>query len=467
MNNQRILRVLVIILVLGILAAGSSLGYFIGFARGAASEVGEWTKLNNVLKTVEQFYLRDADREELMDGALYGLIQSLGDPYSAYLSPEEMEELMIQSGGAYSGIGVEVTMEKNRVTIIAPFAGSPAEEAGLLPGDQIVEVNGVSIEGQSLNDAVKDIRGEEGTEVTLGIARESLAGIFRVTIVRAKIERSSVSSEMLPGSIGYIALSQFADDSDYEFIAALEDLKGRNMKGLVLDLRDNPGGYLDVVVEIAKQVVPQGLIVYTEDREGNRTSQASSSLTDRGFPMVVLVNENSASASEILAGALQDNDVPVIGANSYGKGTVQRFYPMDDGSVVKLTMAKFFTPRGKEIQGNGVAPDYPVEMDSVTRMPSLRFTGTLEQGSQALHVYQLQSMLRAMNYLDAAPTGTYDQATADAVASLQRDNGLAATGRLDLASTETLNQRWERHTRTADTQLAKALQVLSQLMQGN
>lgn len=467
MNNQRILRVLVIILVLGILAAGSSLGYFIGFARGAASEVGEWTKLNNVLKTVEQFYLRDADREELMDGALYGLIQSLGDPYSAYLSPEEMEELMIQSGGAYSGIGVEVTMEKNRVTIIAPFAGSPAEEAGLLPGDQIVEVNGVSIEGQSLNDAVKDIRGEEGTEVTLGIARESLAGIFRVTIVRAKIERSSVSSEMLPGSIGYIALSQFADDSDYEFIAALEDLKGRNMKGLVLDLRDNPGGYLDVVVEIAKQVVPQGLIVYTEDREGNRTSQASSSLADRGFPMVVLVNENSASASEILAGALQDNDVPVIGANSYGKGTVQRFYPMDDGSVVKLTMAKFFTPRGKEIQGNGVAPDYPVEMDSVTRMPSLRFTGTLEQGSQALHVYQLQSMLRAMNYLDAAPTGTYDQATADAVASLQRDNGLAATGRLDLASTEALNQRWERHTRTADTQLSKALQVLSQLMQGN
>lgn len=468
MNNQRTLKILAILLVLGILAASSSLGYFFGYARGQNSEIanwrgGDWGKLNHVLYTVEQYFLQDIDRESLLEGALHGLINSLDDPYSSYLSPEEMEEMMIQSGGAYSGIGVEVTMENNRVTIIAPFAGSPAEEAGLLPGDQIVEVDGKNIEGQGLNDAVKDIRGKEGTEVNLGIVREGLSSIFRVTLVRAKIERSSVTWETLPSGIGYIALSQFSDDSDKEFKAALRDLKG-NMQGLVLDLRDNPGGYLDVVVEIAKEIVPRGIIVYTEDKEGNRTSEAVSTLKDRGFPMVVLVNGNSASASEILAGALQDNDVPVVGSNSYGKGTVQRFYSLDDDSYVKLTMAKFFTPKGKEIQGNGVTPNYPVEMDPVTRLSQLRYTGTLELGSQALHVFQLQSMLAALDYLDTTPTGVYDQATADAVAELQKDSGLEISGNLDLATTEALNQLWEAYARDADTQLSKAVEVLRQLM---
>jgi carboxyl-terminal processing protease len=466
------LRVLAIILVVGLLVAGSSLGYVLGYARGITSEqaqwrAGDWSKLNQAMFLLEQYYINDTDRDKLMEGALYGLLESLDDPYSEYLSADEMDELMIQMGGTYSGIGVEVTMENNRVTIIVPFVGSPAEEAGLLPGDQIVEVDGKSIEGLTLNDAVTYIRGEEGTEVTLGIIREGRPNIFRVTLVRAPITRSSVDIEMLPNGIGYLVLSRFANDSDDEFIKGLRDLKNQGMQGLVLDLRNNGGGSLDTVVNIARQIVPQGLIVYTEDREGNRTSEYSSSLRDRGFPMVVLVNEFSASASEILAGALQDSGVPVVGINSYGKGTVQRFYPLDDGSVVKMTMARFFTPSGRRIQGNGVAPEHEVVMDSVIRMPSLRYTGTLELGSEALHIIQLQRMLTAMGYLDAPATGLYDQATADAVAQFQQETGLPATGKLDRQATDALNRRWETFARNSDTQLTKAVEVLRQLMQDN
>lgn len=472
MRTQRALKILAVVLLIALLAAGSILGYALGYARGIASEQaqwrsGDWGKLNQVLYTIERFFIEEMTREELMEGALYGLVESLQDPYSAYLSPEEMENLLIQAGGAYSGIGVEVTMENNRVTVIAPIAGSPAEKAGLLPGDQIVEVNGKNIEGLPLNDAVKDIRGKEGTEVTLGIVREGLPGIFRITLTRARIERSSLKTEMLADGMGYLALSQFADNSDAEFTKAIRQLKDQGMKGLILDLRDNPGGYLDVVVDIAKQIVPRGLIVYTEDRNGNRVEEYRSSLRQRGYPMVVLVNGNSASASEILAGALQDSGVPVVGSRTYGKGTVQRFYPLDDGSYVKLTMARFFTPKGRAIQGNGIVPDYVVEMDAVHRITSLPFLGSLELGSEALHVYQLQNMLTAMEYMTAPVTGVYDQPTADAVAAFQRDNGLPATGVLDASSTEVLNKRWAKHARRADVQLEKAMEILAQMIREN
>jgi carboxyl-terminal processing protease len=352
------------------------------------------------------------------------------------------------------------------VTVVMPFAGSPAQEAGLLPGDQIVEVNGVNIEGLPLTEAVKDIRGEAGTEVTLGIIREGLPSIFQVTIKRATIERSSVEVEMLPDGIGYLVLTQFAESSGKEFAQGIRELKKQGMKGLVLDLRDNPGGYLDVAAEIGRQIVPKGLIVYTEDRNGKRTGEYTSSLRDRGFPMVVLINENSASASEIIAGALKDNNVPVIGATSYGKGTVQSSYELGDGSYVKLTTNKFFTPKGKEIQGNGVTPDYPVPMDMVNRLPNLYFLGTQELGSEALHIYQLQAMLEALGY-EVKATGIYDQATADAVAAFQGANKLSPTGKLDRETTDVLNQRWEKYTRDSDAQLQKAVEVLSQLIQGN
>lgn len=470
--NKRVLKILGVVLVIGIVAAGSSLGYVIGYTRGMASEQsqwrsGEWGKLDEVLFAIERYYLRETDRDKILEGALYGLVDSLEDPHSEYLSIEDLQELQIQLGNDYEGIGVEVTQETNRVTIIASFPDTPAREAGLLPGDQIVEVNGVNIEGLPLTEAVKDIRGAAGTEVTLGIIREGLPSIFQVTLVRTKIERSTVATEMLPGGIGYLSLSQFAEDSGNEFAKGIRDLKKQGMKGLVLDLRDNPGGLLDAAAEIGRQLVPKGLIVYTEDRNGKRTSEYSSTLRDRGFPMVVLVNENSASASEIIAGALQDNDVPVVGVTSYGKGTVQSFYELEDGSYVKLTTNKFFTPKGKEIQGNGVTPNYPVDMDMVNRMPNLRFIGTQELGSEALHIYQLQAMLAALDYFKAQASGIYDQATADAVAAFQRANGLASTGKLDRETTDVFNQRWEKHTRDSDVQLSKAMEVLGELIKGN
>lgn len=470
--DKRVLKILGIVLLIGIVVAGSSLGYIIGYTRGTNNEQsqwrsGDWGKLDEALFAIEQYYLRETDRDKILEGALYGLVGSLDDPYSEYLSIEDLENMQIQLGNDYQGIGVEVTMENNRVTVVMPFAGSPAQEAGLLPGDQIIEVNGVNIEGLALTEAVQGIRGEAGTEVSLGIIREGLPSIFQVTVMRATIERSSVETEMLSDGIGYLVLTQFADSSGSEFAQGIRELKKQGMKGLVLDLRDNPGGYLDVAAEIGRQIVPKGLIVYTEDRDGRRTSEYSSSLKDRGFPMVVLVNENSASASEIIAGALQDNNIPVVGATSYGKGTVQSSYELGDGSYVKLTSNKFFTPKGKEIQGNGVTPDYPVAMDMVNRMPNLYYLGTQELGSEALHIYQLQAMMVAMGYLQAEATGIYDEATAEAVAAFQKANNLSPSGKLDRETTDVFNQRWEKHTRDSDSQLTKALGVLSQLIKGN
>ena len=470
--NRRGLRFLAVILVIGIVVAGHFLGYAIGYVRGVNSEQskwrsGDWGKLDAALYSIEQYYLRPIDRDKIIEGALYGLVDSLDDPYSEYLSQEDMEEMQIMLGDNYSGIGIEVTLENSRVTIIATFAGSPAQEAGLLPGDQIIEVNGASIEGLSLTEAVKDVRGKAGTEVTLGIYREGLANVLNVTLPRATIERDTVEIEMYPGNIGYLSLSQFAEKSHEEFARGVRDLEKQGMKGLILDLRDNPGGYLEVAAEIGKQIVPKGLIVYTEDRNGKRIEEYSSSLKSRDYPMVVLVNEYSASASEIIAGALKDNDVPVVGATTYGKGTVQQPFRLGDGSYVKLTTNKFFTPKGWEIQDQGVVPDYPVEMDSVNRISSLRFVGTQELGSEALHIYQLQVMLGAMSFFESKASGIFDQATVEAVMAFQKASSIAASGKLDMETTDVLNQRWENHTRESDVQLNKALAVLGELLVGN
>lgn len=469
---KRGLKVLAFVMMIVVVVAASGLAYMIGYHVGIASEQsqwrsGEWGKLDGALFAIEHYFLKETDRDEILEGALRGMVESLDDLHSEYLSVEDVLEMQIQLGNDYQGIGVEVMLENNRVTIVLPYMGSPAQQAGLLPGDQIVEVNGVNIEGLPLTEAVKDIRGEAGTEVILGIVREGLANVFQVTLVRATIERSMVETELLPGGIGYLALSQFAENSGKEFADGLRNLQKQGMKGMILDLRDNPGGYLDVAVEIGRQLVPKGLIVYTEDRTGKRTGEYSSSLRDRGFPLVVLVNENSASASEIIAGALQDNAVPVVGATSYGKGTVQSSYTLGDGSYVKLTTNKFFTPSGREIQGQGVTPDYPVDMDMVYRGLTLRFVGTQELGSESLHVFQLQVMLAEMGYTEAEASGIYDQLTVDAVAAFQRANSLPASGKLDSATTDALNRRWEEYARTNDTQLAKAIEVLGRLLREN
>lgn len=469
MTNQRVFKILAVVLVAGLVVAGSVLGFILGYNWGVQSETaqwqaGEWGKLNEVLYRIETFYFDEVDREKLVEGALYGIVESLGDPYSAYMNEEEMQNRLIQLGDTYSGIGVEVTMVNNRITILAPFSGSPAEKAGLLPGDQIVEVDGMSLEGLSLNEAVQYIRGEAGSELTLGIIREGRPNIFRVNLVRAEITRSSVEMSMLPGDIGYIKLSRFAQNSPQEFSQAVAELKRQGMKGLVLDLRDNPGGYVPAVVEIARQVVPQGLIFYTEDRDGNLKDEYHSSLRDRGYPMVVLVNENSASASEILAGALQDNEVPIVGVTTFGKGIAQSSYPLADGSVVTLTVSRFYTPKGNNIHGEGITPDYVVELDASHRLPPLPFTGTLELGSDSLNVFQLQRMLTALDYLDEVNvTGTFDAATAQAVTQFQQKQNIAASGKVDRNTTDVLNQVWANFVREADVQFTKALEVIRDL----
>ncbi len=470
MAKQKVLKFLAALLVAGLVVAGSGISYIVGYNQGINSELaswqeGDWSKLNEVLLRIERYYFEETDREKLLEGAIYGIVQSLDDPFSAYMNKEELENRQIQLGDTYSGIGVEVTMENNRITILAPFAGSPAEEAGLLPGDQIVEVDGLSLEGMSLNEAVHYIRGEAGTELTLGIVREGRPNIFQVTLTRAEITRDSLEYWMLDDTVGYIKLTRFASGSPEEFSQAVSELKISGMKGLILDLRDNPGGYVPAVVDIARQVVPQGLIFYTEDRQGNLLHEYRTSLKERGYPMVVLVNANSASASEILSGALQDNNVPVVGEQTFGKGVGQSSYPLEDGSAVILTTFKFFTPSGQNIHEDGITPDYVVEMDAGYRLPPLRFVGTLEVGSEALPVFQLQRMFVLLEYLNESNvTGVYDEATAQAVTQFQQNQGLDAIGKVNLATTEAINEVWEQFVWDSDLQFGKALEVIRDLI---
>jgi carboxyl-terminal processing protease len=250
------------------------------------------------------------------------------------------------------------------VTVTRPIPDSPAEKAGILAGDEIVEVDGEDIVGDDLNVTVAKIRGKAGTKVKIGVKREGRDGVIRFDIVRASVESMTVDSKMLDNSIGYIQIAEFDDITTSQFLKAFTALKREEMRGLILDLRDNPGGSVRTCVDIADELLPEGLIVYTEERDGTRDEYTSSGDNYYDGPLVVLVNGNSASAAEILTGAIKDYKTgTILGTTTYGKGIVQRILPLGDGTGVKLTIAKYFTPNGEDIHGLGIEPDEELELD--------------------------------------------------------------------------------------------------------
>lgn len=469
MGGQRTLKLLAVALVVVLFFSGIGLGYVVGYSRALVSEQAKWTggdwgKLNQVLYHIDNNFIFEYDRKVLEDGALRGLMDSLGDPYSSYLTAKEIEDMQIRMGAAYGGIGVQVTEVNKRVVILDVFPDSPAEAAGLIPGDQIVEVDGLDIQGMILDQAVSYVRGEPGTVVTLGIIREGRQEVLQVNVTRADIPpRPSVTHENLGNGIGYTRISQFGINTAAEFSESLRELKGQGMKGLIVDLRGNPGGRVSAVYEIARQLVPQGLIFYYVDKDGKKTNEYFSNLRSRDFEVVVLIDERSASASEILAGALKDTDgATLVGKKSFGKGIVQGSFDVGtSGDAIMLTMAWYYTPSGTMIHGNGIQPHHDVEANEAILLPRLSYAGLLELGSDDLRVELLQRMLQALDY-DVQVTGVFDQATQTAVSAFQRSNGLTVTGRVNQNTTDRLNQRWEVFKREADAQLSKALEVIRQ-----
>lgn len=327
------------------------------------------SKLRALEQTIRNYYYKsdEVDIGQMEEGMYDGLLSSLGDPYSVYYSEEDLNALMEQTKGIYYGIGAYVGQEKDTgyTRISGVIDGTPAQDAGLRDGDIIYMVDDQSVQGMQSSDVVSLIKGLEGTTVHLTIVREGESDYLEFDIERKKIESPTVNHEMYDNGIGYLQITEFDDVTLDQFTEAMAELRGQGMKGLIIDVRANPGGNLNTVTDIARQLLPEGLIVYTEDRDGKRTEYTCDGTKEFDMPLVVLINGYSASASEILAGAVKDYGIgELIGTTSYGKGIVQRVISMTDGTAVKLTVSAYFTPNGNNIHGIGIEPDEVYEFDS-------------------------------------------------------------------------------------------------------
>lgn len=322
-------------------------------------------KVEEINELIDNYYYFDVDREKQEEALYDGIMAGLDDPYSVYYTKEEYEDMMEESSGEYVGIGAVVTKNEDmHVEVVRPIKNSPAMEAGLQAGDIIVQVDDMEITDQELTVVVDKIRGEEGTSAYLKIYREGEPDYLEFNIERRKVENFTVESEMLDDEVAYIAVTQFNDNTAEEFEEAFDECQAKGAKAAIIDLRDNPGGLVTSVVDMCDYIMDDGLIVSTKDKNGNSLGEyKDSGKHSVDIPLVVLVNGNSASASEIFAGAMQDTDkAEIVGTTTFGKGIVQSIIPLSDGTAIKITIAKYFTPNGNDIHEKGIEPDYVVEL---------------------------------------------------------------------------------------------------------
>lgn len=319
-------------------------------------------KAATIQRLTEDAYLEEVDEEKMAEGMYAGMVASLEDPYSGYYSPDQYQDLMETTEGKYQGIGLSMMkdQETGEVTVQEVYKDSPAQKAGIQAGDQLVEVNGESISDMELEELASCL--QSGQEASLTLLREDSQEPVTVTVKAEEIEVTVVTGRMLDDQIGYIRISRFTEGTPEQFESMYKSLQEQGMKGLVIDVRNNPGGLLDAVCKTLEQILPEGLIVYTEDKDGNRVEHTGEGKTPIEIPLAVLVNESSASAAEIFAGAVKDYQVgTLVGTTTFGKGIVQETYTLEDGSAVKLTIAKYYTPSGVNIHGTGITPDVTVE----------------------------------------------------------------------------------------------------------
>lgn len=321
------------------------------------------SKLNSIDSLLDSFYFDDVDDQETAEKIYKAYIDSYGDKYTVYYTPEEYKSLVESTTGKFYGIGaVCQKSDEGGILVVDIYKECSGYKAGLRAGDRIIKVDDTDIKDKDLSSAVAMIKGEKGTTVNLQLIRGSET--LSVTVTRDEVQVKTVSYEMMENNIGYISILQFEEVTTAQFKSAVADLTNQGMKGLVIDIRSNPGGLLSTVVDILDYILPKGLIVYTQDKDGNKREYKGNDDNELNVPMAVLVNGNSASASEIFAGAVQDYEKgTIIGTQTFGKGIVQTIKPLTDGSAVKFTIAKYFTPKGQDIHGKGVTPDVVVELN--------------------------------------------------------------------------------------------------------
>lgn len=328
----------------------------------------EWyhfmSKANTMLTVLDKKYIEDLDYDKMVEGMYYGLIASVGDPYTMYMDKDRFSSFMEETEGTYAGIGVSVSTDPDDglLTIMQVFKHAPAEASGIMTQDKIIGVNGEDVSSLDSNEIIKKIKGPEGTDVDLTIYRQSEGKSIDIKVTRQTIEVPTVEHKMLDDNIGYIQIISFDEVTTEQFAKAFQELQNEGMEGLVIDLRNNPGGRLDVVLKITDLFVPQGNITYTIDANGDRKDYPTVDNVYFNKPLAVLVNGFSASASEIFSGAVKDYEVgTLVGTTTFGKGLVQNLYPLTDGSAVKVTISKYFTPNGNYINKTGIEPDVAIE----------------------------------------------------------------------------------------------------------
>jgi len=423
------------------------------------------SKISTTYQLIENKYLNQTDHDKLINGAINGMLESLEDPFTVYMDQKEAKQFDESISSSFQGIGAEVSMEDGKFVIVSPIKGSPAEKAGIQANDVIVAVNGDKLDGLTLNQAVMKIRGPKGTQAKLDLVRQGVGDPIQVIVVRDNIDVETVYAEMLPDQIGKIEIRQFSANTATRFAEELKKLEGKGMKGLVIDVRNDPGGLLNVVVDIVNPFVQSGKpIVQVENRDGKREPTPSTG-SGKNYPVTVLINKGSASASEILAGAFQEAvGSKIIGETSYGKGTVQVTFEkeMGDGSNIKMTVYKWLTPNGNWIHKKGIQPDIAVDQPAYFKAAPLSKKSVLKPDTTSDDVKNLQLMLTGLGFPTERTDGYYNDKTATAVKAFQRTNALPMTGEVDTDTANKLEKAILTQIRDAknDVQLKAAVQEL-------
>ncbi|TAN39757.1 MAG: S41 family peptidase [Nitrospirae bacterium] len=360
-------RVAVIWMLIFVIAAtGISIGRLSVSSVSAAGEgYEELRAFTEVMSMVKKHYVEDVKSKDLIYGAIKGMLNSL-DPHSSFMPPDAYKDMQVETKGEFGGLGIQVGIKDKVIVVIAPIEDTPAFRAGIKAGDKIVSIGKESTKDMTLQDAVSKMRGAPKTSVTIGIMREGWEAAKDFTLVRDIIKVKSVKAKMIEGTIGYIKISQFQEQTSADLAAALRKLQDEKLSAIILDLRNNPGGLLNSSIEVSGQFLPKGkLVVYTKTRSGEKSEFLTDGERNYQQPMIVLVNQGSASASEIVAGALKDwNRAVILGTQTFGKGSVQTVIPLSDGAGLRLTTAKYYTPKGTSIQNTGILPDIVLKLES-------------------------------------------------------------------------------------------------------
>ncbi len=415
-------------------------------------------------------YIRSISDQELIDGAIQGMVQSLNDPHSDYMDPGDSKDFKEGLSSSFSGIGVEITVKNGRLTVVTPIKGSPAEKAGLKSDDQIIKVDGESIESIDYREAISKIRGPKGTKVQLDIVRPGLEDVLKISVIRDEIKQNTIETTLLSDQIGYIEITQFIEGTIEDFAKGLEELEKKGMKGLVIDVRSNPGGLLQAVLEMLEHFIPEGkTLMMTEDKSGTKEVFKSKGKGKKPYPIVVMIDKGSASASEIMAATLKEaGGYTLVGETTYGKGTVQSAQTFEDGSTLKLTMAKWLTPNGTWIDQNGgtkgIKPDLEVQYPSYWNTVPPYTQKPLKRDMNSVEIKNLQIILKALGYHTGRTDGYFDEKTETAVAAFQQMENLEVTKEFDEKTATALNHAFIRFKNDPknDVQLQVAIQHLKE-----